>query len=143
MHKHTLMTVLGLMLGLNSPAWATTEIYRWVDANGQVHYADHPNHSKARRVSLSVDEPLTTLPAPAPSAAPSATISKTPPQVNINSADAATLSQNLEGIGEQKANAIVAHRKKHGPFKSVNALDQVKGIGEKTLEKNRARIAIR
>ncbi len=152
MHKHTLMTVLGLILGLISPLWAAsaahaTNIYRWVDANGQVHYADHPNHAKARRVNVSVDEPLTTLPvsapASAPSTAPSTTIPKVPPQVNINSADAATLAQTLEGVGEQKASAIVAHRKKHGPFKSVDALDQVKGIGEKTLEKNRARIALR
>ena len=145
MHKHTLMIVLGLMLGLSPSLWAaTTTIYRWVDANGQVHYADHPNHAKARQVSLSVDEPLTSLPAPAaPSTAPSATISKVPPQVNINSADATTLAQSLEGVGEQKANAIVAHRKKHGPFKSIDALDQVSGIGEKTLEKNRARIAVR
>ena len=84
MLKHTLITTLGLMLGLSSPVWAASaNIYRWVDANGQVHYADHPNHAKARQVSLSVDEPLTTMPAPAPSTAPSATISKTPLQVNI------------------------------------------------------------
>ncbi len=139
------------MLGLGSPTlWAanvvhTTNVYRWVDANGQVHYADHPNHAKARPVNLSIDGPITVMAkhALAPTTAASATVSKAPSQVNINSADAATLAQTLEGVGEQKASAIVAHRKKHGPFKSIDALDQVKGIGGKTLEKNRARIALR
>lgn len=135
------------MLGLHSLAEAATaNIYRWVDASGQVHYADHPNHAKARPINLSIDAPLSAVAGslPAPATASSATISKAvPPQVNINNADAATLAQNLEGIGEQKANAIVAHRKKHGPFKSVDGLDQVKGIGEKTLEKNRARIVLK
>ena len=122
------------MLGLNSPVWATS-VYTWVDANGQVHYADHPNHAKARPVNLPSDVPITTVTwqTPASTSVLPTTVSQAPPQVNINSADAATLAQNLEGIGEQKANAIVAHRKKHGPFKSINAIDQVKGICDKTL----------
>lgn len=147
MLKHPLITALGFMLGLHSLAEAATaNIYRWVDANGQVHYADHPNHAKARPINLSVDMPLPAVAGsmPAPATASSATISKAaPPQVNINNADAATLAQTLEGVGEQKASAIVAHRKKHGPFKSVDGLDQVKGIGEKILEKNRARIVLK
>lgn len=148
MLKHPLITALGLMLGLHSLAEAATaNIYRWVDASGQVHYADHPNHAKARPINLSVDTPLPavagSIPTPA-TAVSSATISKAaPPRVNINSADTTTLAQNLEGVGEQKASAIVAHRKKHGPFKSIDGLDQVKGIGEKTLEKNRARIVLK
>ena len=148
MLKHTLITALGLMLGLSAPAGAAN-VYKWVDAHGQVHYADHPNHAKARPVTFPVDAPVIALAGstPAPTTLPSATLAKTnptpPPQVNINSADAATLAQSLEGVGEQKASAIVAHRKKHGPFKSIDALDQVKGIGEKTVEKNRARIALR
>ncbi len=142
------------MLGLCFPVGAanvvhTSNIYKWVDANGQVHYADHPNHAKARPINLPVDGVITPMAGQAPassivsmSTATPATVAK-PPQININSADAATLAQALEGVGEQKANAIVAHRKKHGPFKSVEALDQVKGIGEKIVEKNRARITLR
>jgi len=57
--------------------------------------------------------------------------------VNINSADAATLADALQGIGPAKAEAIVAYREKHGPFKSVDDLVMVQGIGEKTLEMNR------
>lgn len=57
--------------------------------------------------------------------------------VNINSADAATLDRLLQGIGPAKAEAIVRYRKEHGPFKRLEDLEKVKGIGPKLLEKNR------
>jgi len=63
-------------------------------------------------------------------------------QVNINTADAETISAELNGIGLSKAKAIVEYRKKHGPFRSVDDLSLVKGIGERTLEKNRADIEV-
>jgi len=56
--------------------------------------------------------------------------------VNINTADAASLATNISGIGPKKAQAIVTYRKTNGPFKSVQELTNVKGIGQKTLEKN-------
>ncbi|MBE1160082.1 ComEA family DNA-binding protein [Dyella acidiphila] len=56
--------------------------------------------------------------------------------VNINTADAATIAKSLDGIGLSKANAIVAFREEHGPFKSVEELTQVKGIGQATLQRN-------
>ncbi|VAW90848.1 competence protein ComEA helix-hairpin-helix repeat protein [hydrothermal vent metagenome] len=56
--------------------------------------------------------------------------------VNINTADAATLAENISGIGPKKAQAIVTYRKTNGPFKNVQELTNVKGIGQKTLEKN-------
>jgi competence protein ComEA len=56
--------------------------------------------------------------------------------VNINTADAETLAKSLDGIGLSKAKAIVAYREEHGPFKSVDDLTQVKGIGQATLQKN-------
>ena len=62
--------------------------------------------------------------------------------VDINSADAKTLSSALSGIGEKKANAIVEYRKKNGPFKSADDLTKVDGIGPKTLEKNRDKIVV-
>ncbi len=62
--------------------------------------------------------------------------------VNINTADAATIAEGLEGVGEAKAKAIVAYRQQHGPFKSVDELGLVKGIGPKMLERNRANIRI-
>jgi competence protein ComEA len=49
--------------------------------------------------------------------------------VNINKADAATIAKSLDGIGQSKADAIVAYRDANGPFKSADDLTQVKGIG--------------
>ena len=63
--------------------------------------------------------------------------------VNINTADAATISAELKGVGLAKAQAIVEYRKKHGPFRSAEDLSLVKGIGERTVEINRADIKVR
>lgn len=62
-------------------------------------------------------------------------------RVNINTADAAAIDAGLLNIGRSKAEAIVAYRKEHGAFKSPEQLAQVKGIGLKTVEKNRDRLA--
>ncbi len=62
--------------------------------------------------------------------------------VDINSADAETLSAELEGVGITKAKAIVEYRQKHGPFKSAEDLSLVKGIGDRTVEINRANIRV-
>ena len=56
--------------------------------------------------------------------------------VNINAADAKTISQSLTGIGQKKADAIVQYRTAKGPFKSLKDLANVKGIGDKTVQKN-------
>lgn len=53
--------------------------------------------------------------------------------VNVNTADARTISEELKGIGLSKAKAIVEYRQKHGPFKRAEDLSLVKGIGEKTV----------
>lgn len=58
--------------------------------------------------------------------------------VNVNTADAKTLSDNINGIGPKKAEAIVIYRKQKGPFKSVQDLTKVKGIGLKIIEKNKS-----
>ncbi|MEE2982691.1 MAG: helix-hairpin-helix domain-containing protein [Pseudomonadota bacterium] len=60
--------------------------------------------------------------------------------IDINTADAKTLSAQVTGIGPAKAAAIVAFREKHGPFKSVDDLLLIQGIGESTLKKNRDRL---
>ena len=61
--------------------------------------------------------------------------------VNINTADAATLDAAMQGVGPKSAAAIVAYRTKHGPFKSVDDLVKVKGIGPKAVEKNRDKLS--
>ncbi|MFL0802342.1 MAG: helix-hairpin-helix domain-containing protein [Agarilytica sp.] len=62
-------------------------------------------------------------------------------KVNINRAGIPELTQ-LTGIGEQKAIAIVKYRNANGKFKRVEQLSQVKGIGEKIIDKNRKRIVL-
>ncbi|MCG9730202.1 helix-hairpin-helix domain-containing protein [Shewanella sp. Isolate13] len=61
--------------------------------------------------------------------------------IKINSATAEELST-LNGIGESKAAAIVEYRKTHGNFSSVEQLTNVKGIGEKLIEKNRSQLSL-
>ena len=63
-------------------------------------------------------------------------------QVNINTADAETIAAELNGVGLSKAKAIVEYRSKHGPFRSVDDLSLVKGIGERTVDKNRSDIQV-
>ena len=62
--------------------------------------------------------------------------------VDINTADAATLSAELEGVGLSKAQAIVAYRKANGPFESAAELAEVKGIGTRTVELNSDNILV-
>jgi len=62
--------------------------------------------------------------------------------VNINEADAETLAESISGAGPKRAQAIVTHREEHGPFRSVDELLEVRGIGEKTLEDNRANLTV-
>lgn len=61
--------------------------------------------------------------------------------VNINTADLEALTQ-LKGIGQKRAEAIIAWREANGPFKSVDQLMEIKGIGQAVLDDNRGKIQI-
>jgi competence protein ComEA len=61
--------------------------------------------------------------------------------VNINTADT-TMLQALSGIGEKRAADIINYRETNGLFETVDDLDQVSGIGEKTMEKLRPLITV-
>lgn len=63
-------------------------------------------------------------------------------RVNINTANAEQLATAIDGIGPAKAQAIIEYREKHGPFKSVDDLGLVRGIGESTVKKNRDRLVL-
>lgn len=61
--------------------------------------------------------------------------------VDLNTADAAAL-ESLPGIGPATAEAILAHREQHGPFRSVDDLLDVRGIGDAKLEALRDLVAV-
>ncbi len=110
--------------------------------------------AEARRV-LTTDNPFSQPSPSVSSSAPTTPVtSKTPPATNraipingetvdINQADAATLDRVLIGIGAKKAEAIVAYRQANGAFIQIEDLDQVKGIGAATIEKNRSRMRVK
>lgn len=62
--------------------------------------------------------------------------------VNINEAGAEELKTLLIGVGDSKAKAIIDYRKMNGKFVAVDDLSNVKGIGDKLIEKNRSRIVL-
>lgn len=62
--------------------------------------------------------------------------------VDINSASVDELAQALDGVGQSKAEAIVAFRDQFGPFMEAQELTQVQGIGAATLERNRENIRL-
>ena len=59
---------------------------------------------------------------------------QSPQKINITRAEP-WLLQALPGIGEVKAQAIVGYRNEHGPFKRIEDLLKVSGIGPATFEK--------
>ncbi|QCI11307.1 ComEA family DNA-binding protein [Pseudomonas putida] len=74
---------------------------------------------------------------------PVVTQAQTPSSLlNLNTADALTLQQELTGIGKAKAEAIVAYRDANGPFASVDELLEIKGIGNALLERNRGKLVV-
>jgi len=58
-------------------------------------------------------------------------------EVNVNTADAQSIAESLNGVGLKKAEAIVVWRTQNGSFSDLASLEQVKGIGQKTVEKNK------
>lgn len=62
-------------------------------------------------------------------------------KVNLNTADTQEL-QKLNGIGQKKAELIVAYRQKNGQFKKIEDLKQISGIGDKTFEALKDQLAV-
>lgn len=84
--------------------------------------------------------PLEATLAPATEAATAAPKTETG-TVNINTAGLDEL-MTLDGIGEERAKAIIEYRSKNGRFRSVRELENVAGIGSATVDKNIARLAV-
>ena len=62
--------------------------------------------------------------------------------VNINTADAATLAMELNGVGPVLAQAIVEDRAQNGRYESPEDLTRVSGIGNRIIENNREFILV-
>lgn len=71
---------------------------------------------------------------------PSLAVSATD-KISLNSASVEQLQQ-LSGIGQKKAEAIVQYRQKNGRFKSIDEIQLIKGIGPAIFNKNRARLSL-
>ncbi|MBW7621189.1 helix-hairpin-helix domain-containing protein [Citrobacter portucalensis] len=59
-------------------------------------------------------------------------------RVSINNASAEDLARVMNGVGLKKAQAIVSYREEYGPFKTVDDLKQVPGMGSSLVERNLA-----
>ncbi|MDI5829378.1 helix-hairpin-helix domain-containing protein, partial [Salmonella enterica subsp. enterica serovar Kentucky] len=59
-------------------------------------------------------------------------------RVSINTASAEDLARVMNGVGLKKAQAIVSYREEYGPFKTVDDLKQVPGMGSALVERNLA-----
>jgi competence protein ComEA len=86
---------------------------------------------------LSAAMPAAAQQAPAAAPAPA----KADHVVNLNTATLAEL-ESLPGIGARTAQRILEHRQKSGGFKKVEELMNVKGIGEKSFLKLKARLTV-
>ena len=62
--------------------------------------------------------------------------------ININTADKESLMSAIKGVGEKRAEAIIAYREEHGSFKSLEELADVKGVGPSIVEANMENISV-
>lgn len=124
-------------------------------AGGPTPEADLASVNLARAVSdgeqihLPVPGETPPVAAPAPGAAPAPSPGDMPAGgsggggalIDLNTADAALLEE-LPGVGPAIAQRIIDHRESNGPFRSVDDLLEVSGIGPATLEKIRERATV-
>jgi len=62
--------------------------------------------------------------------------------VSINSASAEALAQAMNGVGLKKAQSIVSYREEYGPFKTLEQLQEVPGIGSALVQRNLSHIKL-
>lgn len=65
-----------------------------------------------------------------------------PKKININEADAKSLNDTLNGIGESLANRVLEYRSKNGYFRSIEELKKVKGIGGKLFDRIKDKVCV-
>ena len=63
-------------------------------------------------------------------------------KININTASKEVLMSEIKGVGEKRAEAIIAYREQNGPFKSVDELAKVTGVGQSILDANKDSLSV-
>ncbi|HEM2767776.1 TPA: helix-hairpin-helix domain-containing protein [Streptococcus suis] len=116
-------------------------------AGGLTSQADPKSINLARKLSdeavvyvASKDEKISVVASTTASSAMSQE-EKTTSLVNLNTATEADL-QTISGIGAKRATDIIAYREANGGFKSVDDLNNVSGIGDKTMESIRPYVTV-
>jgi competence protein ComEA len=95
-------------------------------------------------LTVACGQAATATPTPTPTLTTAATATPTPVvdrRINVNTASATKLEE-LPGIGPVRANAIVAYRNEHGPFRTVDELILVQGIGPSILDQLRPLVKV-
>ncbi|WEV39371.1 helix-hairpin-helix domain-containing protein [Lactobacillus sp. ESL0680] len=107
----------------------------------KVHIPYRGEKIKANEIVTSVSGSSAATPVDSTSSTTSADDATDHSKVNLNTADAQGL-QKLNGIGEKKAEQIIAYRQKNGSFKKIEDLKQVSGIGDKTFAALKDQLAV-
>ena len=121
---------LGFFLGRNT---GSTIIYESEVSDAQIQQMETQPEQTTPGTTPTQTEPV-----------PEENPSETAPQeqkININTADAAALDQ-LPGIGPALAQRIIDYREDYGPYRTIDQIKDVKGIGDATFEKLRDRITV-
>lgn len=98
---------------------------------------------KAKYIAVVLSLCVTILPVHATSAKQSPDPKKPPivvHKIDLNKADLTTLTGSVKGIGRKRAEAIIAYRKSHHGFKSLDELSEVRGLGQHFVDVNRDKL---
>ena len=125
--------ILILYSAFDSPPMNAVEIPPKSSTTQEAEQSDEPDETVVSQTPAAGSAPV--------SQETQSTSVKTSGVININTATKEQL-MSLDGIGEVKAQAILDYRRENGNFYTVDELNKVTGIGEKTIEKIRANITV-